>query len=214
MLRRLILAISLFAIGCSVFIQPCSSVEFMPISVSQASSSHLPFYAKFNKTWGIGGTNEYGNAIEIDSTSIFIAGNNSASAFIAKYDLEGNPQWNLEWNLGYATVGNDLGISSDAIYLVGANASSAYLVKYTKGGVYQWNRTWMQTSYTRGNGVDIDNLGDVYVVGTDGYSDSAIIVKYFSNGTKSWNSTWSGASYDNGYGIVVDENANVYITGC
>jgi uncharacterized delta-60 repeat protein len=60
------------------------------------------------------------------------------------------------------------------------------------------------------NAMTIDQIGNVYVIGTD--SSHYLIVKYDSIGVKQWSEEF-GQSGSNATGIAVDGSGNVYVTG-
>ena len=85
-------------------------------------------------------------------------------------------------------------------------------------GELQFSRTWGSKN-SFGNGVAVDNLGNVYVVGTtiiNGGIPQILLLKYDSSGNLLNEPTWGGTQ--NGYGsygtgVAVDNAGDVYVTG-
>jgi len=128
--------------------------------------------------------------------------------------------------------GNDIprGIAADAlgnVYIAGSTDSFSngrtdiFLLKYTGiDNEFQFSVTWGSgTGNSYGNGVAVDNLGDVYVVGTtttNSYQAAAtdiVLLKYDSSGNLLFKRTWGGQLNNYGTGVAVDNAGNVYVTG-
>jgi len=133
----------------------------------------------------------------------------------------------LIYSQEWGGTGNDIphGITTDTIgnvYVVGSTDSfgngvtQIFLLKYDNTGELRFSQTW-GTSNSFGDGVAVDNMGNIYVVGTTTYSDSGsqiVLLKYDPSGNLRTLKTIGGGVYSSyGTGVAVDSSGNVYVTG-
>ncbi|MDP1800320.1 MAG: T9SS type A sorting domain-containing protein [Bacteroidota bacterium] len=178
---------------------------------STGGGSNDIFVARFNTTFGTatgafstGGvnSNDYGHAISVDATSIYIGGSFSP--------ITGNT----------STVGG-------AVTSLGSQ--DVFLAKYSNAQVFQWVRTGgsASTSADYFTGMDIDASGSCYLAGsyyglpmqigtanlTNSGTNDGFIAKYNSSGVFQWAGKVGGTGSDAAGGVTVDGNNNVYLTG-
>ncbi len=123
--------------------------------------------------------------------------------------------------------GNDYGVqlkinSSNDIFVAcvveGTSSSDFGILKYSSSGSLTWSNSWNGSN----NGddipsdLDIDNLGNVYIVGgtetSNTFSDYAI-VKFNAAGTFGWASTYDYANLHDAATSVTFDNSKVIVTG-
>ncbi|MFO8019572.1 MAG: hypothetical protein R6U96_13175 [Promethearchaeia archaeon] len=157
--------------------------------------------AKFNSTghekWNITldggyGSDYSGNGIALDSSNnIYIAGSienntNYDSFLVAKFDNDGNQEWNYTWDGGSGDdEALDLTIGeSNNVYAVGETALSAsnydvIIKKIDNSGIEKWNITynggWTDTC---GNAIKLDAEENIYIAGDYNGQNDAFIAKY------------------------------------
>jgi gliding motility-associated-like protein len=176
----------------------------------------------------------------------------SGTIYVAKYNTSGQYQW--AFNVGKGTDNNSpFGIKIDAsanIYLTGyfqgtnmdfdPSASSAnitskggydiFVAKYNSLGQYQWAFDIGGPGQDVGRDIEIDNSGNVYVVGDfDGSnidfdpspsgtanlssnSRDVFLAKYNNNGQYQWAKRFGGSGSDISWSLAYSDN-NIYITG-
>ncbi len=133
-------------------------------------------------------------------------------------------KWHRTWGGGSDDYGWGAAVdSSGNIYLAGytfsfgAGMEDIVLIKYDGNGVQHWNRMWGGSSSDVCWGIEVDSLGNIYLVGSTwsfgaGVYDM-VLVKYDGNGVQQWNRTWGGGSADQSYGVTVDSSDNIYLAG-
>jgi hypothetical protein len=132
----------------------------------------------------------------------------------------------LLYSLQWGGPGNDIarGIAvdvSDNVYITGTTDSfgngvtQIFLLKYTPWGTLSFSKTWgTQNSY--GNSIAVDNLGNVYVVGTTSgqvNGTQIVLLKYDSSGNLVFHKTIGGSQNSYGTGVAVDSGGYVYVAG-
>jgi len=172
-------------------------------------------------TFGYGVTTDSSDNIYITGTTQTFGGENY-NVFLQKYTSSCNLLYTLQWG----GAGNDIphGITTDLlgnVYIVGSTDSfgngvtQIFLLKYDLEGDLQFSQTWgTQNSY--GNGVAVDNLGNIYVVGTTsslGIGSQIVLLKYDSSGNLLAQKTVGGTQSSYGTGVAVDGGGNAYVTG-
>ena len=214
-----------------------------------------------NKKWtrqsGVSGTYKYteGTGISVDSSgNSYVTGTTNGdldgqtksgvqSAFVIKYDTNGNKLWTkLSGVPGDArTQGNGISVDSGGNSYVTGNTdggkidgaldgqvltgtSDLFVIKYDPDGNKLWTRaSGISDIETEGTGISVDSNGNSYVTGyTGGALDgevfsgflSTFVIKYDTDGVKQW-TRLSGVSGGTaqGYGITVDSGGNSYAAG-
>jgi hypothetical protein len=237
---------NLLVIGSSVPFSNGQSQAFFFKFVSSLPDSPLGQRACM-KTYGNGEPlDTFGYSITTDvSDNIYITGatqtfdGENYHVFLQEYTSSCNLMYTQEWG----GQGNDIphAITTDTVgnvYVVGTSSSfgngltQIFLLKYDTEGDLQFSQTWganncfgasncyssgPSTSNSFGNGVAVDNLGNIYVVGTTTNPSGTaqiILLKYDSSGNfLSQNTIGAGPQNSYGTGVAVDSGGNVYVTG-
>ena len=174
-----------------------------------------------------------------------------SDCFFAKYDTLGNFVWVKHIDGNYETFGKSIQIApSGNIYLAGwfrdptdfdpgvgsyiitsiNYTRDAFAAKYNSDGEFIWAKSIQSHSNLPCNGMDIDNNGNCFLVGS--FSDSAdfdpgpdtfmvhsqyhkdiYILKLDSSGNFVWIETFGGTSDDEGNAIYIDDLGSIYSTG-
>jgi len=221
---------SLLVVGSSVPFSNGQSQAFFFKYVSSLPDSTLDQRACM-RTFGNGEPLEtFGYSITTDvSDNIYITGATQTfggedyDVFIQEYTSSCNLLNTIQWG----GAGNDIphGITTDTVgnvYVVGSTDSfgngltQIFLLKYDTEGELQFSQTWGTTN-SFGNGVAVDNLGNVYVVGTTtngGAGTQIVVLKYDSSGNLLFDKMVGGGIQNSyGTGVAVDGAGNVYVTG-
>jgi len=173
------------------------------------SQSGDPFIVKYSltglaewaKSFRANTSSDSGNAVAVDSTGLYVAGNYSSASNIS--------------------LGNGVTLPTSV-------SSDAFIVKYDVAGVAQWATGISATSsIDSASGIAVDPTG-VYVVGRYSNSTSlslgngvtlpasvnldAFIIKYNLAGIAQWANTVSGSEFDYGNAVAVD-STGVYVGG-
>ncbi|MBN2545959.1 MAG: SBBP repeat-containing protein, partial [Spirochaetes bacterium] len=132
-----------------------------------------------------------GNAIEADSTGVYVAGGTEGSLFysnyglsdyfIAKYDLSLNPTeiWGDQGGVNTQEIGTDIVIYNNYIYLTGcastpSNGFDFFFIKYEKDDYLKIYFKQFGGNYDDlSTGITTDEYGFIYITGTTN-SDSFI----------------------------------------
>ncbi len=185
----------------------------------------------FNFIWS-GETFDMGREIALDASgNIYIVGSTTSfgegaySAFLAKFDNDGNSLLNITWGGDQYDYGKDIAVDlSGNIYIMGFTNSygegdyDAFIVKYNSAGIQQWNTTWGDIQKDHGDALVLDDSGNIYMTGITRHWDvewkySAFIAKFDNDGNSLLNITWDSGNSDNGEDIALDASGNIYITG-
>jgi Beta-propeller repeat len=162
---------------------------------------------------------------------------NTADAWVARYDTNGNQKWfkqfgtpndDVAFDESYAISLDTKGNVYTTGFTTGAIGSNAY------GGLYDaWvakndqngNRLWAKNigsiDYDWAWGVDTDSQGNVYVTGwtlgdlggTNYGSFDAWLAKFDKNGNQKWIQQFGTSGDDQAFGVKVGNNDDVYVTG-
>ena len=175
----------------------------------------------------LSGTNhDYAYGIAVDTlNNIFISGETRSGGaggrdfFIAKYDTDGNIQW--QRRLGDTNTDTSEHIAVDNLgnaYAVGYvtdGQNSIFVVKYDTDGNLQWQHELTSAAVLTEQGLEIavDALGNSYVTGhaQEGGTTAAILAKYDTNGNLQWQRKLYGTNNSRGYGIAVHALDSVYL---
>lgn len=176
-----------------------------------------------------------GNAYVIGHTGGTISGaTSSGPLFVRKYDSSGNALWTRQ----FGTTGTDsvAGVAVDGsgnVYVAGAvysgntisgatGTGSLFVRKFDSSGNAVWTRqfgTGNNNNYA--HGIAVDNLGNIYVVGSVvGTITGAIgsgdlfISKFGTSGNMIWTGQFgTNSSDENACSIAVDGAGNAYVAG-
>ena len=189
--------------GVDIAVDGSGNVYISGSTNSSGAGDYDAFIAKYNTSgtllWQrtLGGANaDVGYDIAVDSSgNVYIAGyTQSAGAggqdvFIAKYNTDGDYQW--QRSLGDTSDDQGWSIAVDGsgnVYITGyTNSSGAgsydiLIAKYDTTGAYQWQRTLGSTANDQGTGVAVDGSGNVYIIAyTAGYD--IVMAKLPTDGT-------------------------------
>lgn len=220
----------------AIAVDSFGNVYIAGFTASQGAGSFDAFVAKYDTSGTIqwqrtlGGANtDFAVGVAVDTSgNVYATGytaNQGAGAndfLIVKYNTSGA----IQWQRVLGGSGNDLAFaitvdSSGNSYVAGrtdstgAGSFDALIAKYDTNGTIQWQRILGGIDNERFNGVAVDNLGNVYAVGTSAESgtDAIIIAKYNNSGTIQWQRALNSSTADLGAGIKVDNLGNYYIVG-
>jgi len=187
------------------------------------------------ETFGYSITTDVSDNIYVTGATQTFDGENY-HVFLQEYTSSCNLIYTQEWG----GQGNDIphAITTDTIgnvYVVGSSSSfgngvtQIFLLKYDNEGELQFSKTW-GAGNSFGNGVAVDNLGNIYVVGTattpletntnpvgiaaNPTTAQIVLLKYDSNGNLlSQRTIGAGPQNSYGTGVAVDSSGAVYVTG-
>jgi len=193
----------------------------------------------------------FGAGVAVDtSQNIYFAGASKSigaaqgeffNGFIVKYDPSLDIDWQTTWG-GSISDAVPRAVATDAVdnvYVIGntngywsgngdtlAGLSRIFLLKYQGSeGAQTFQGTWGgESNNDFANAIAVDNLGNVYIVGTTytygqlGHG-AVFLLKWdltgdLQNGEISYLKTGGGYNQtDYGYGVALDPEGNVYVTG-
>jgi len=217
------------------------SYQYDIATVKYDSSGNQLWVARFN---GIGNYNDQGNKIVTDDNGyVYVAGRvnpNSSGTFydyvtIKYYAADGETAWVRTYNGTADSLDEARDIEVDAsgnVYVTGSSRSTgAYsdiiTIKYDSLGTEQWTARYYNPDTNAsdgGFGIEVDGLGNVYVVGQSygqGTGSDIVTIKYDTDGTEQWVIRYNGPAnnYDTpsdeegGKCMTMDQYANIYVTG-
>lgn len=192
------------------------------------SSGEMEWY----KLWD-DGLDDYGHGITVDhADNIYIVGsnyypnNNSGNIILIKYDKFGNEIWNRKWGGNYSDSGYDVAVDFfNNVYVIGTTygfgetpQNDGVLIKFNSFGVLEWNKTWGNHNQEFGQDIEIDPLGNIFIVGwsqktTLPGDDDIYLAKYNTAGAQLWYKRIGSNVDDHGYGIALDLSGNIYLCG-
>ncbi|MHA1150490.1 MAG: SBBP repeat-containing protein [Promethearchaeota archaeon] len=181
-------------------------------------------------SWGGTGTDK-GFELELDELgNIYITGftksygEGGSDMVLLKFNSTGNCSWYRTLGGGNDDEGRSI-ILDDVgnIYITGntksygAQLTDVLIAKYDNSGNRLWNYTWGEYDDDAGFGIDIDNLGNLYVVGlTDSYTIGGrdiLFMKFTNSGSVTWNLTWGGTNDEEGVGVCISNDGYVFFSG-
>jgi len=154
--------------------------------------------------------------------------------FLMKLDSTANPLWVRQWGTDNNDDGNGLALDAqDNAYVTGRAGDAlegnrhygwhdSFLSKYNSKGEKQWTRQWGAADDDHALDVQIDSLGQIYVLGnTSGKIDGnkmngwhdIYLTKFDAEGQRQWTKQWGTAGFTIGGKITIDKHQFIYITG-
>lgn len=146
------------------------------------------------------------------------------------FDISIDPVNNIHIT-GYFSATVDFNPDAGIANLTSAGGTDVYVLKLNSSGVYQYAARWGGTTADQGYGIEVDNFGNVYTVGTftgtididptsgvqniTSSSGQDIFVSRLSSSASFLfgGSLAGGVSNDAAYSIDLDGSNNMYITG-
>lgn len=188
---------------------------------------------------GAGGNSyDEGNAIAFDpaSGSVFAAGSvaqngESGNIWLARYDDGLAFQSSMTINGAASGQDSAYGVAADGLgnaYVVGAvndvvsQGNDIFVGKFDPSCNALWTRVYNDpgNQYDSGYGVALDEMGGVYVVGSESrwdinQGDNLFIRKYNASGDTLWTRSFNAgaSSYEAGFDVAVDSAGYVYVGG-
>jgi streptogramin lyase len=186
---------------------------------------------------------EHAVDLEVDnSNNIYFTGykpgnERAYNIFTIKYDSDGNQLWETVYQTpSWATTSEPIGIATDLYGNVYVSGFSYYwwhignnnycicvTIKYSSDGTEEWISYYypIYDNWIEPSGIVVDNLGSVYITGSDGTLPwnvlnfyNFVTIKYDLNGIMQWDAVYSGPSdWSAANAINVDNEGNVYVTG-
>jgi hypothetical protein len=137
---------------------------------------------------------------------------------IAKYDTNGNLQWQRSLGGLNSDAANRLVVdSSGNIYIAaqtesqGAGGRDFLTVKYDTNGNLLWQKILGTAGTDSESDISVDSSGNSYIVGI-GDNSYSVIVKYDTNGNLQWQRSLTGTTTQL-RGITTDSSGNSYAVG-
>ena len=191
---------------------------------------------------GFRGSYEWASSVDVDgnvyiagSTSDALAGETSQGsddAFVAKYDMEGNLLWTLQFGTPQYDRIESIAVEAGSVYVGGVTqgalsgethlgGNDAFVAKLDDSGVLQWSKQFGTSGHDGAADITVDG-GRVFVAGDtrgtlpgepslSGPVD-AFVARFDTDGTLQWNRQFGSAGVDYGYGIAADGD-DIYVTG-
>ena len=163
------------------------------------------------------------------SNNVYIIGSvitpvtESLDISVAKYDTDGNIQWqkNLVRDAGGSEIGYTIATDlSNNVYISGAQQGTVLIAKYDTAGDIQWQRKLTDLNGSgggQGSAVATDSLGNVYIIALIYDPISVIytlaIAKYDTDGIIQWQRQLTAELTYIGWGISTDADNHIYVTG-
>lgn len=164
------------------------------------------------------------NAVSDTDGNVYIFGrSNSAGTTawrqtIAKYDKDGNIQWQKQLSNNmhpayYDAFGTVDSSGNPIAYNSTTNGSWGGIVitKLTPAGAITWQRAMGTSNDAFADTILTDSSGNIYVSGpmNDGGGYQLYLIKHNSSGTLQWQRKTSGE----GHGVAIDSSGNIYAGG-
>ena len=242
---------SVYVTGSSLLLGGYGSWPSKGFLLAYTASGYLSYKFSSYPSFNLGPQDTFAAGVAVDtSENIYFAGTSKATGaaageffngYLVKYDPSYSILWQTTWG-GSISDAVPRAIATDAydnVYVVGntngywsgngdtiAGLSRAFLLKYQGSeGAQTFQGTWggeLNNDYA--NALAVDNLGNVYIVGTTytygqlGHG-AVFLLKWdltgdLRSGEISFLRTWGGYNQtDYGYGVALDPEGNVYVTG-
>lgn len=197
------------------------------------------FLAKYNRTldliwnitWNEGpNTDNYVNGIDIDAEgNLYLVGevegnelNTDDAIFLRKYNNSGNLKWEVIINRTENDSGSDIIIDdSGNIYIAGyvynssIDTNTAFFAKYNTNGIQIWNRTYRGALKGMCHGIDLDEMGNLYLTGNIYQSTwKTFVAVYNATGYFEWDIIHEGSGMlESGSKIAVSSSGDIYVIG-
>ncbi len=197
--------------------------------------------AQIKPVWVVNSPNYQFSLLEIDDNkNVFVVAQTTIpfEYFVQKYDSSGSLLWSSIFKdpLKPYIFPRDMAVDINGNVVVAGSvedpwtSADFYTVKYDSLGTQLWARSYTNPALNGDDepiGLDIDNQGNIYVVGTSlgnsppwpnpaswDYYDY-LTIKYSSTGVEEWVRIFHtpGGASDYLNDMAVDENGNVYVTG-
>lgn len=210
----------------SIFVIP--AVASKPSYASQQNAFAIPSLTlEWNKTYATPWNDSFQGIVCDSSGNAFVSGyeNNSlkgSEAFIAKYDKDGNMEWNSSLNnyffSSFGRIAND---KYGNIYATGGELdnltakSKTLMIKYNSSSSELWNETWNNPKSNSLIGICIWNETSIYTAGIHDLSShsDALLMKYDINGNETWNRTWDGGFQEGYSDVISSQSGKIYCVG-
>lgn len=117
-----------------------------------------------------------------------------------------------------AVVGDTFGSVNGGVL---QGSQDMFIALYDPDGVLLWSDQIGSTDFDRFFGVDVDNFGNIFAIGsssgslgaTNLGSNDIIVAKYDSAGNLLWVKQFGSSGSDHGYSVSADSLGNIYICG-
>ena len=169
-------------------------------------------------TWGETGLDTCRDMQVDGSGNIYLCGSTSSfgevngpNVLTLKLNSSINLEWARSWGPNYPDYGRKirLDLQSNPYVLVDSESfnqprSEIVLLKYDPDGALTWSKRFYMTSHVNGIGMDLDWLGNAYIVGTDDSSpEKLLLLRFDSSGALPLQKTWDAGYRAAGWDIVV-----------
>src|SRR6266545_7821355 len=211
----------------TVLIALALSLAALPRADGQGTSDEFVWVHQFGTS-----SDDYGSAVAVDGSSVYIAGRMLGSfpgdaydAYLRKYDVSGSVLWIRQFGTDSFEYANAVATNGSAVYVAGltggsleggvpSNGVDAFLRTYDVDGNVLWTRQFGSIDFDTALAVAVDGTS-AYVAGrTEGTIPGemrlggvdAFIRKYSvdRNGTVSWTRQFGTSAYDVASSLAVD----------
>lgn len=180
---------------------------------------------------------EGGRAVAKDANgSVYLAWNSVNNSFVGKFNADGSTAWSSDYSSGKGVQAVE-GVAVDAqgnVYITGYTTNSPdrkvahgggldyFLVKFDSNGVTRWARLTGpgHPGDQTASGIDLDSLGNVYIVGNTQETlhdaaalNNSFVIKYSGQGDLLWTKILGASHPGVAKDVVVDSADNIYVVG-
>ncbi|WP_341531364.1 SBBP repeat-containing protein (plasmid) [Nostoc sp. UHCC 0302] len=159
------------------------------------------------------------------------SGEVSRSAWITKYDPQGQLCWQHQLQSSWTDVAKGIAVDSFGyIYITGYISNqvvsssqsnrSAWIAKYNSHGQLYWQHQLPSSEVNVSKSIAVDNFGHIYITGytwsqlnSSELNRHAWLAKYEPSGQLRWLQQLGFSSFDVCNDLAVDSQGNIYITG-